>query len=143
MTIAYTQTFLGGTKRYASQYSEQQSLRNRLLEVQDDKNLRDNEVEDNALSSHHGENSPSRSQVSSPSMRRTHSCPKGPESVRSRIPEGTLALTHDPFTTISNLRKCKAHSEVFEAFTRRPRGNDPNHISLGDASMTMAKSVLH
>ena len=100
MTIArYIPSFLGSTER-SSQFSEWQSLRNRLLEVRDDKNLWEDEIEDNALS-------PSRSQVSSP--RRTHKHPRDPESVSSRNPEDALALTHDPFATISNLRKRKAH----------------------------------
>ena len=42
-----------------------------------------------------------------------------------------------------NPRKQKVHSEVFSAFTGRPRGNDPNHIILGDAGLAMAKRVLH
>ena len=49
----------------------------------------------------------------------------------------------DSFATISNVRMRKAHHEVFEAFTGRPRGNDPNHVTLGDAGMAMAKRVLH
>ena len=98
----YIPSFLGSTQRSASQFSEWQSLRNHLLEVRDDKNLREDEIEDNALSSHHGENSPSRSQVSSP--RRTHKHPRDPERVSSRNPEDTLALMHDPFANISNVR---------------------------------------
>ena len=49
----------------------------------------------------------------------------------------------DPFATIVNPRKCKAHSEVFSAFTGQPRGNDPNHIILGDAGLARTKKVLH
>ena len=54
----YTPSFLGSTER-SSQFSERQSLRNCLLEVRDDKNLREDEVEHDALSVHCGENSPS------------------------------------------------------------------------------------
>ena len=62
----YVPSFLGSTERSASQFSERQSLRNHLLEVRDDENLREDEIQDNALSSHCGESSPSRSHVSSP-----------------------------------------------------------------------------
>ena len=89
MTIAYAPSFLGSTERSASQYSEQQSLRNRLLEVQDDKNGWEDEIEDNALSSHQGENS-------IPLIGRTHRCSKSPESVSSRNSEDALVLMHDP-----------------------------------------------
>ena len=134
-------SFLGSNERSASQFSEQKSLKNRLLEVREDKNLQEDEIENNALSSHRGENSPSRSQVSSP--RRTHKHHKDPESDSSRNLEDDLALTHVPFATISIVRKRKAHHEVFEAFTGWPRGNDPNHVTLGDAGIAMAKRVLH
>ena len=79
--MAYAPIFIGSTERSASQYSDRQSLRNHLLEVQDDKNVQENEIKDNALSSHHGENSLSRSKVSSLSIRRTYSCSKGPNYV--------------------------------------------------------------
>ena len=39
--------------------------------------------------------------------------------------------------------KCKVHSEVFEVFTGRPRGNNLNHIIIRDAGLAMAKRVLH
>ena len=58
-------------------------------------------------------------------------------------PEGVLALTHDPFATILSPRKHKAYTEVFSVFTGRPRGNDPNHVILGNAGLTIAKRVLH
>ena len=32
---------------------------------------------------------------------------------------------------------------MFEAFTGQPRGNNPNHVILGDAGLAMAKRVLH
>ena len=55
-----------------------------------------------------------------------------------------VLLTHaDPFATIVNPRKRKAHSEVFIAFTGWSRGNHPNHVILGDAGLAMAKRVLH
>ena len=49
----------------------------------------------------------------------------------------------DLLATILNPRKHKAHSEVFSAFTRRPRGNNPNHVILGDAGLAMTKKVLN
>ena len=57
--------------------------------------------------------------------------------------EDPLALRQDPFITITNTRKCKAHQETFDVFVGRPRGDDPNHVILGDAGMAMAKRVLH
>ena len=35
------------------------------------------------------------------------------------------------------------HSDVFDAFTGQPRGNDPNHVILRNAGLAMAKRVLH
>ena len=37
---------------------------------------------------------------------------------------------------------CEAHQELFDACIGRPRGDDPNHVILGDAHMAMAKRVL-
>merc|ERR1712240_487859 len=69
--------------------------------------------------------------------------PKEPESISSRVPKEPLALMQDPFAAISNQRKCRAHQEMFEAFIGQPRGDNPNHVILGDAGMAMAKRVLH
>ena len=104
----YSPSFLGSTERSVFLNSGWQSPRDRLLDTQDDENVQENE---DVPSSHCGENSPNRSQVYSP--RRTHNHPRDPESVSSRNPEDILALMHDPFTTISNHRKRKAHSEVY------------------------------
>merc|ERR1711895_10470 len=76
---------------------------------------------------------------------RTPLRPPSPESlISSRGREGISTLIHaDPFATIVNPRKCKVHSEVFSVFTVWPRGNDPNHVILGDAGLAMAKRILH
>ena len=42
----YVPSFLGSTERSASQFSEWQSLRNHLLEVQDDENIQEDETKD-------------------------------------------------------------------------------------------------
>ena len=85
--------------------------------------------------------SPNRSQASAHSVRRTPSVPKGPQSVSSRTPKEPSALMQDPFATITNTKKCKAHQETFEAIIGRPRGDNPNHVILGDAGMDLAKRV--
>ncbi len=107
-----------------------QSVRNRLQEVEDD-NVQEDEIEDPPLSPHQGETTPLRDQPSLPPIRKPL-CPPGPESlISSRGPEGISKLVHaDPFATIQNPKKHKAHSEVFSAFTWQPRGNDPNHLIL-------------
>ena len=115
----YIPSYLGSTEGTVSQFLGRQSPRDCLLEFQED-NIRENEVEHEAPPSHHDENSPSRSQASSHSVRRTPKYPSDLESSGSRISEDPLALTHDPFATISNTRKRKAHYETFEAFTRYP-----------------------
>ena len=73
--------------------------------------------------------SSSRSQASVHSVRRTL--------------EDPIALTHDPFAAITNSRKHKAHQETFDVFVGQLRGDDPNHVILGDAGIAMAKRVLH
>ena len=92
-----------------SQFLGWQSLRDCLLEVQED-DARENVVEQDAPLS------PSRSQASAHSVRRTPMDPRGPESVSSRVPKEPSALMQDPFAAISNQRKRKAHQEMFEAF---------------------------
>ena len=43
---------------------------------------------------------------------------------------GIVALKPaDPFDCLPP-KKCKAHMEVFSAFTGQPRGNDPMHVKL-------------
>ena len=103
----YVPDFIGGyTGGSVSPFSGRQSLRDRLLEVQED-NARENVVEQDAPLS------PSRSQASAHSVRRTPMDPKGPESVSSRVPKEPLALMQDPFAAISNQRKHKVHQETF------------------------------
>ena len=87
--------------------------------------------------------SPSRSQASVHSVRRTPKYPRGPERVSPRVLEDPLALTHDPFAAITNTRKRKAHQETFDAFVGQPRGDNPNDVILRAAGMAMAKKVLH
>ena len=120
-----------------------QSVKNRLQDVEDDI-VQEDEIEDPPLSPHQGETTPLRDQPSPPPIRRPLR-PPGPESlISSRGPEGISTLMHaDPFATIMNPRKRKAHSEVFSAFTGWSRGNDPNHVILGDAGLAMTKRVLH
>ena len=139
----YAPSFLGSTDRSVSEFSVDHSVRNRLQKVEDNI-VQEDEIEDPPLSPHQGETTPLRDQLSPLPIRRSL-CPPGPESlISSRGPEGISTLMHaDPFATIVNPRKHKAHSEVFSAFTGRPRGNDPNHIILGDAGLAMAKRVLH
>ena len=140
-------SFLGSprlTDRSVSVYSVDQSVRNRLQEVEDD-NVNEDEIEENPPLSPQDETTPHRDQPTTPlPVRRPHG-PPGPGSLTSsRGPEGVSILMYaEPFATILNPRKRKAHSEVFSAFTRGPRGNDPNHIILGDAGLAMAKRVLH
>ena len=139
----YAPSFLGNTDRSVSGFSVDQSVKNHLQDVEDDI-VQEDEIEDPPLSPHQGETTPLRDQLS-PSPIRRSLCPSGPESlISSRGPEGISTLMHaDPLATILNPRKCKAHSEVFSAFTGRPRGNNPNHVILGDAGLAMAKRVLH
>ena len=139
----YAPSFLGSTDRSVSGFSVDQSVRNRLQEVEDN-NVQEDEIEDPPLSPHQGETTPLRDQPSPPPIRRPL-CPPVPRSlISSRGPEGISTLMHaDPFATILNPRKCKVHSEVFSAFTGWPRGNDPNHVILRDAGLAMAKRVLH
>ena len=139
----YLPEFLvSNTEGTVSQFLGRQSPRDCLLEFQED-NIQGNEVEHEAPPSLHEKNSSSRSQASSHSVRRTPKYPRGPESVSSRTLDDPLALTQDPFVTITNSRKHKAHQEAFEPFIERPRGDDPNHITLRAAGMAMAKIVLH
>ena len=51
-------------------------------------------------------------------------------------------LPPDPFDCLPP-KKCKAHMEVFSAFTGQPKGNDPMHIKLGEVGLAMAKRVFH
>ena len=95
--------FLGSQS--ASQFLGQ-SQRDCLMEVQEE-DPRANVVEPDAPLS------PSRSQASAHSVRRTPVDPKGPESISSRVPMEPSALMQDPFAAISNQRKCKAHQETF------------------------------
>ena len=75
----YVPEFLGShTGGSVSQFLGWQSLRDHLLEVQED-DARENVVEQDAPLS------PSRSQASAHSVRRTPMDPKGPESVSSRV----------------------------------------------------------
>ena len=63
--------------------------------------------------------------------------------VSSGAQQGIIALKPaDPFACLPPT-KSRANTEVFSAFTGRPRGNDPNHVILGDAGLAMAKRVLH
>ena len=103
----YMPEFLGSQS--VSQFLGRQSLRDRLMEVQED-DARENVIEPYAPLS------PSRRQASAHSVRRTPMDPKGLESISSRTPKEPLALMQDPFATISNQRKCKANQETFEAF---------------------------
>ena len=139
----YAPSFLGSTNRSVSGFSVDQSVRNCLQEVEDN-NVQEDEIEDPPLSPHQGETTPLRDQPSPPPIRRPH-CPPGPESLfSSRGPEGLSTLMHaDPFATIMNPRKRKVHSEVFSTFTGWPRGNNPNHVIIGDAGLAMTKRVLH
>ena len=103
----YVPEFLGSQS--SSQFLGRQSLMDRLMEVQEDDTGVNVDEPDAPLS-------PSRSQASAHSVRRTPVDPKGPESVSSRVPMEPLALMQDPFAAISNQRKRKAHQEIFEAF---------------------------
>ena len=111
----YVPSYLGSTEGTVSQFSGWQSPRDRLLKFQED-NIRENEVEHEAPPSHHDENSPSRSQASSHSVRRPPKYLRGLESSSSRTLEDPLALMHDPFAAISNTMKRKGHQEMYEAF---------------------------
>ena len=140
----YAPSYLGSTtdNGSVSGLSGRQSARNALQELEDN-NVQEDEIEDPPLSPHQGEASPLRDQPTPPPIRRPL-CPPGPESLSSRSQEDTQTLRHaDPFANIQNPRKCKVHSDVFDAFTGRPRGNDPNHVILGNAGLAMAKRVLH
>ena len=133
MAGLYTPSFLGSmaTNGSVSGLSGRQSARNRLQELEDD-DVQEDEIEDPPLSPHQGENSPLRDQLYLPSVRGPLR-PPGPESHSSRTLKDTQTLKHaDPFANIQNPRKHKLHSEVFDEFTGRPRGNDPNHLILGN-----------
>ena len=84
-------------------------------------------------------------QPETPQSVRSPSDPPGPQDfVIPRAPQGIATLEPvNPFATIQNPRKHKVHTEVFSAFTGRPRGNDPNHIKLCEAGLAMAKRVFH
>ena len=111
----YLPEFLSSnTEGSVSQFLGWQSHRDRLLEVQED-NVRENVVKQEARLS------PAKSQASAHSVRRTPMDPKGPESVSSRVPKEPSALMQDPFATISNQRKRKAHQETFEVFIGRSK----------------------
>ena len=140
----YAPSYLGSTadNGYVSGLSSRQSVRNCLQELEDD-DVQEDKIEDPPLSPHQGKNSPLRNQSYPPSVRGPLR-PPGPESVRSRTLEDTQTLKHaDPFANIQNPRKRKLHTEVFDTFTRRPKGNDTNHVILGNAGLAMAKRVLH
>ena len=74
--------------------------------------------------------------------------PPGPPFQQDNIvvPEaqrGIVALVPpDPFDCLPP-KKGETYTEVFSAFTGRPKGNDPMHIKLGEAGLTMAKRVFH
>ena len=52
---------------------------------------------------------------------------------------GIVALMPpDPFDCLP-LKKRKAHTEVFSAFTGWPKGNNPMHVKLCEAGQAMAK----
>ena len=141
----YAPSYLGSMadNGSVSGLSGRQSARNRLQELEDD-DVQEDEIEDPPLSPHQGETSPLRDQPS-PSPVRRPLCPPGPVSLfSSRSQEDTQTLRHaDPFANIQNPRKRKVHCDQFNAFTGRPRGNNPNHVILGDAGLAMAKRVLH
>ena len=142
-----TPSFLGSpglTDRSVSVYSVDQSVRNHLHEVEDN-DINEDEIEENPPLSPQGETTPPRDQPTAPLPVRRPRGPPGPGSLTSsKGPEGiTTLVPADPFATILNPRKCKAHSEVFSASTGRPKGNNLNHIILGDAGMAIAKRVLH
>ena len=128
MTITgyYALSYLGSTaeNRSVSGLSREQSVRNRLQELEDD-NVQEDEIEDPPLSPHQGETSPLRDQPSPPPVRRPLP-PPGPASLfSSRSQEDTQTLRHaDPFASIQNPRKRKMCSDVFDAFTGWPRGNN-------------------
>ena len=111
----YAPSFLGNTDRSVSGFSVDQSVKNRLQDVEDDI-VQEDEIEDPPLSPHQGETTPLRDQPSLPPIRRPL-CPPGPESLfSSRNLEDTSTLMHaDPFATIQNPRKRKVYSEVFNA----------------------------
>ena len=59
-----------------------------------------------------------------PSVQRD-TVPKGPEGKETLKP-------HDPFENIADSRKCKANTEVFNAFVGHPEKRDPAHIKLNE-----------
>ena len=131
MVGLYAPSYLGSTADNGSLsgLSGRQSARNRLQELEDD-DVQEDEIEDPPLSPHQGENSPLRDQSYPPSVRGLI-YPPSPESHSSWTLEDTQTLKQaDPFANIQNPRKRKLHSEVFDAFNGRPRGNDPNHVIL-------------
>ena len=127
-------SFLGSpglTDRSVSVYSVDQSVRNCLQEVEDN-NVNEDEIEENPPLSPQGETTPQRDQPTTPLPVWRPRGPPGSRSLTSsRGREGISTLMYaDLFATIVNPRKHKVHSEVFSAFTGRPRGNDSNHIIL-------------
>ena len=114
---------------------------NHLHEVEDKRE----EIEEDPPLSTLGESPPHRAQPETlQSFRRPQGRPGPRGSVSPRVPEGIATLEPaDPFASIQNPRKRKVHSEVFSAFTGRPRGNNPNHVSLSEAGLAMAKRVFH
>ena len=78
------------------------------------------------------------------SVRRPRGPPVTQDSASPRAPQGIVRLKPAIlFASIQNPKKCKANTEVFSAFTGRPRGNDPSHIKLCEAGLAMAKRVFH
>ena len=128
----YAPSFLGSTDRSFSQYSVVQSVRDRLLDVEGD-NIQEDKIEDPLLYPHQSETASLRDQPPIPPPVRRPQGPPGPNgSLHSfRGPGTSSTLTHaDPFATIVNPRKHKAHSEVFSALTGQLRGSDQTHIIL-------------
>ena len=144
MASLYATNYLGSTADNGSisGLSGRKSARNNFDELEDD-DVQEDEIEDPPLSPHQGENSSLRDQSYLSSVRGPLR-PPGPESHSSRTLEDTQTLRHaDPSANIQNPRKHKLYSEVFDAFTGRPRGNNQNHVIFGSAGLAMAKRVLH
>ena len=116
---------------------------NCLQEVED--NINEKVIEENHPISTQGDTSPHRAQPETPqSVRRPQGPPVPGPSVSPRVPEGIATLVPaDLFASIQIPRKGKAHSKVFSAFIGQPRGNNPNHVTLCEAGLAMAKRVFH
>ena len=118
---------------------------NHLHEVED--NQEEIEDDQDQTLSTQGDSPPRRAQPETPQSVRRPLGPPGPRDfVSPRAPQGIVTIKPaNLFASIQNLKKCKAHTEVFtfSAFTGQPRGNNPTHIKLWEASLAMAKRVFY